>query len=146
MGETNIHLGMTVGRLRNKVFRALKQRFAENEGVRLTIEEYILLYMVNDPKQEYILQNIALATGKDKSAVMRLVDSLDEKGLMQRVVNPSDRRENYLVITKQGKAVVKEHLDMERQISEDLLQGLSKKQIDVFYQVVNHINKNAHEQ
>lgn len=49
-----------------------------------------------------ILQNFAIATGKNKAVVMGMIDSLEQKGLARRTVNPEDRHENLLSITDSG--------------------------------------------
>ena len=77
---TNELLGTTVGKLRNKLHRLMKQRYAAEAEVKLTVEEFILLNMI-EAQTDQILQNIAIATGKNKSVVMRMIDSLEEKGL-----------------------------------------------------------------
>mgnify|MGYP001509000506 FL=1 len=69
-----------VGKLRNLLHRVLKQQFAAEADVKLTIEEFILLNMI-EMHTDQILQNIAIATGKNKSVVMRMIDSLEQKGL-----------------------------------------------------------------
>lgn len=84
---TNELLGTTVGKLRNKLHRLMKQRYAAEAEVKLTVEEFILLNMI-EAQTDQILQNIAIATGKNKSVVMRMIDSLEEKGLAKRTVNP----------------------------------------------------------
>ena len=70
----------TIGKLRNRLHRILKQRYAAEADVKLTIEEFILLNMI-EARTDQILQNIAIATGKNKSVVMRMIDSLEQKGL-----------------------------------------------------------------
>jgi MarR family transcriptional regulator, transcriptional regulator for hemolysin len=40
--------------------------------------------------------------GKNKSTILRLINSLETKGLVRRVVDFKDRRKNYLMVTKKG--------------------------------------------
>lgn len=98
-------LGTAVGKLRNKLHRLMKRRYACQAEVEMTVEEYILLNMIR-AKTDQILQNIAIATGKNKSVILRMIDSLEQKGLAKRTVNPDDRRENLLSITDKGNRVV----------------------------------------
>ena len=104
-------LGTTVGKLRNKLHRLMKQRYASEAEVKMTVEEFILLNMIK-AKTDQILQNIAIATGKNKSVVMRMIDSLEKKGLAKRTVNPEDRRENFLSITDKGEKVVTQYQEI----------------------------------
>lgn len=139
---TNELLGTTVGKLRNKLHRLMKQRYAAEAEVKLTVEEFILLNMI-EAQTDQILQNIAIATGKNKSVVMRMIDSLEEKGLAKRTVNPEDRRENLLSITEKGVEVVVQYQAIEKRLSSDLLEGIPADEMATFFRVVDLITQRA---
>ena len=139
---TNELLGTTVGKLRNKLHRLMKQRYAAEAEVKLTVEEFILLNMI-EAQTDQILQNIAIATGKNKSVVMRMIDSLEEKGLAKRTVNPEDRRENLLSITDKGAEVVRQYQAIEKRLSNDLLEGIPADEVATFFRVVDLITQRA---
>lgn len=128
----------TIGKLRNKLHRMLKQRYASEADVKLTVEEFILLNMI-EARTDQILQNIAIATGKNKSVVMRMIDSLEQKGLARRTVNPEDRRENLLGITEKGSEVVAQYQAIEKRLSDELLEGIPSEKVDIFFEVINGI-------
>lgn len=133
-------LGTTIGKLRNKLHRLMKQRYAAEANIKLTVEEFILLTMIR-AKTDQILQNIAIATGKNKSVVMRMIDSLEKKGLVKRTVNPEDRRENLLSTTDMGEQVVAEYHKIEKKLSCELLKGIPDKKVEVFFEVVEEISR-----
>lgn len=133
-------LGTTIGKLRNKLHRLMKQRYAAEANIKLTVEEFILLTMIR-AKTDQILQNIAIATGKNKSVVMRMIDSLEKKGLVKRTVNPEDRRENLLSITDMGEQVVAEYHKIEKKLSCELLKGIPEEKVEAFFEVVEEISR-----
>lgn len=133
-------LGTTIGKLRNKLHRLMKQRYAAEANIKLTVEEFILLTMIR-AKTDQILQNIAIATGKNKSVVMRMIDSLEKKGLVKRTVNPEDRRENLLSTTDMGEQVVAEYHKIEKKLSYELLKGIPDEKVEVFFEVVDEISR-----
>lgn len=133
-------LGTTIGKLRNKLHRLMKQRYAAEANIKLTVEEFILLTMIR-AKTDQTLQNIAIATGKNKSVVMRMIDSLEKKGLVKRTVNPEDRRENLLSTTDMGEQVVAEYHKIEKKLSCELLKGIPDKKVEVFFEVVEEISR-----
>lgn len=133
-------LGTTTGKLRNKLHRLMKQRYAAEANIKLTVEEFILLTMIR-AKTDQILQNIAIATGKNKSVVMRMIDSLEKKGLVKRTVNPEDRRENLLSITDMGEQVVAEYHKIEKKLSCELLKGIPDEKVEAFFEVVEEISR-----
>lgn len=131
-----------VGKLRNLLHRVLKQCYAAQADVKLTIEEFILLNMI-EMHTDQILQNIAIATGKNKSVVMRMIDSLEHKGLVKRTVNPDDRRENLLSITERGTEVLMQYKDIERRVSAELLSGIPNDKIACFFEVADAVSRKA---
>lgn len=133
-------LGTTIGKLRNKLHRLMKQRYAAEANIKLTVEEFILLTMIR-AKTDQILQNIAIATGKNKSVVMRMIDSLEKKGLVKRTVNPEDRRENLLSTTDTGEQVVAEYHKIEKKLSYELLKGIPDEKVEVFFEVIEEISR-----
>lgn len=133
-------LGTTIGKLRNKLHRLMKQRYATEASIKLTVEEFILLTMIR-AKTDQILQNIAIATGKNKSVVMRMIDSLEKKGLVKRTVNPEDRRENLLSTTDMGEQVVAEYHKIEKKLSYELLKGIPDEKVEAFFEVVEEISR-----
>ena len=137
-------LGITVGKLRNKIFRLQRILYTKQATMKMTVEEFILLNMICE-KTNQISQSIAIATGKNKSVVMRMLDSLEKKGLIQRTVNPKDKRENLLLITDLGEAVIKEYYQIEEQLTDDLLLDIPKEDVKVFYRVVEQINTRANQ-
>ncbi len=132
----------TIGKLRNRLHRILKQRYAAEADVKLTIEEFILLNMI-EARTDQILQNIAIATGKNKSVVMRMIDSLEQKGLAKRTVNPEDRRENLLSITDRGSEVLHQYQQIEKKLSSELLDSIPSQKVAHFFEVVEKISKKA---
>lgn len=130
----------TIGKLRNRLHRILKQRYAAEADVKLTVEEFILMNMI-EARTDQILQNIAIATGKNKSVVMRMIDSLEQKGLAKRTVNPDDRRENLLSITDKGCEVLTQYQQIEKRLSNELLDGIPPQKVAQFLEVIEEITK-----
>ena len=139
--ETKL-IGIEIGKLRNRLYRLQKQCYVAEAETKLTVEEFILLNMIND-KSDQISQNIAIATGKNKSVVMRMIDSLESKGLVARTQNPADRRENLLNTTMEGEYVVAQYHAIERRITENLTKDISTDKLNVFWEVLATILEKA---
>ncbi len=141
MKKRAYYLGRTIGKLRGQLFRLQRHRY-DKTVVKLTVEEAILLNMVNE-RTNQISQNLAQVTGKNKSVVMRMLDSLEGKGLLVRSQNPDDRRENLLALTEQGKKVMRQYSKIECSLSDDLLAGASEEDIEAFFRVADVILDNG---
>ena len=141
MKKREYYLCRTIGKLRGQLFRLQRQHY-QKAAVRLTVEEAILLNMVNE-RTNQISQNLAQVTGKNKSVVMRMLDSLEGKGLLVRSQNPDDRRENLLTLTEQGEKVMRQYSKIERSLSEDLLAGAVEEDVEAFFRVADIILGNG---
>ena len=151
MQDPNIHemkkqelpLGMIVARMMHEMFKVLKKRTGEVAEIKLSIEQFGLLHAINMKNEDVIQQDMAEIMGKDKSSIYRVIDSLEEKELVRRVVDKNDRRKNFLMVTKKGEAVIEQYLEIEHSLIKELKEGLCKADIDTFYKVVNHIRSKA---
>jgi len=143
MEKQNIPLGMIVGRMMHMMFHVLKKRTSEQADVKLTIEQFGLLHAISMKEDDVIQKDMAEIMGKDKSAILRLIDTLEKNELVRRVVDVNDRRKNYLMVTKRGERVIKQYLEIELTLTYELQLGLTEADLSAFYKVINHIKNNA---
>lgn len=135
--------GMTLGAMMREVMRLLKKRIAEQADMKLTMEQIGMMFAIYTNKEEVIQQDLACSMGKDKSAILRTLDTLEEKDLVKRVSDTTDRRKKYLMITKKGERVIEKCLEIETELTSKLQEGLSDEDMTTFYKVANHIKANA---
>lgn len=102
-----------------------------------------LLHTVSREPDEVILKDVADKMVKDKSSVVRMVDQLEKKELLRRVVDQNDRRKNLLFITKKGERIITESLDIELQLNQELQTGLSPDDLQAFYRTISHLKQKA---
>jgi MarR family transcriptional regulator, transcriptional regulator for hemolysin len=136
-------IGMVMIKLIHEVFRALKKRVADQTEAKLTGEQFGLLFAISQKEEEVIQKDMAEIMCKDKSAILRMIDLLEAKELVRRVVDKADRRKNQIMVTKKGERALEQYLEVEFQLTEELQQGLSQSDLDAFYKVVNHIQTRA---
>jgi MarR family transcriptional regulator for hemolysin len=80
---------------------------------------------------------------KDKSAILRLIDSLEKKGLVVRSIDPQDRRKNLLFVTEQGMAVLVKIGGVAAEINPKFVENISQADLDTFFAVAEKIKQNA---
>ena len=124
--------------------RTLSNHFAANLNINLSTEAMGILWLVNY-RPDLIQQEIAETLKKDKSAVLRLIDTLEKKGLLQRNVAATDRRRNIINITDKGKALVSNIDNRINELSLQLFNGLNPTDIEIFCKVLNHLSNKATE-
>lgn len=136
---------MQMGRMMQEVVRVFKKR-TENQPfgeIRLSPEQVSMLHALSKLEEEVIQQDLAEMIGKDKSAILRLIDTLEEKGLVRRVASQDDRRKNYLMVTKLGLRAIDHYMSIVSIIMDELQRGLSLEEVEIFHKVINSIWSNA---
>lgn len=136
-------LGMHIGKVMRYIFKSIIQRFNELSGDKLTLEQFGILHTIKEKEEEVFLKDMAETMGKDKSGILRQIDSLEKKNLIRRVADKTDRRRNFLMITKNGERVVQEFFEIERKLTQELQAGISDEDLNTFYNVINKILENA---
>ena len=143
MEQDNLPFGMVVGQMMHEMLRVLKKRDIEQAEVVLSLVQHAVLHIINVRESDVILKEMADAMGKDKSAILRIIDVLEKKELVRRAVNPKDRRKKYLMVTKKGERVINLFIKIEAELRTELKEGLTKEEMKTFYKVVNHIKAKA---
>lgn len=134
-----------LGKMMREVIRVFKKRFDENlqEDIKISSEQLGLLHAISMKEEDVIQKDMAEMMGKDKSVILRLIDSLEEKGLVRRVADLKDRRKNYLMVTKLGNRVILQYTRVFFELMKELQVGLTQEEIDNFYKVTKHIKDAA---
>lgn len=131
----------------HEVYRVFKRQSdgQQQMEVKITTEQFGLLQAISEKDEEVIQKDMADMMGKDKSAILRLIDSLEEKDLVKRVADSKDRRKNYLMVTKLGYRIIEQYLKIADEMMVVIQEGLSQEDIDTFHRVVSHITNKAKE-
>jgi len=119
------------------VLRLLKQRFDE-EDLKLTLEQYFILNILNN-KEDLILQEVAEIVDRDKSAVLRLINGLEENHFVARATDPDDKRRKILLVTKNGMEELKKAIELDKEVNKTVTEDISQPKIDKVEKTVEHI-------
>jgi MarR family transcriptional regulator, transcriptional regulator for hemolysin len=136
-------MGMVVGRMMKEFFRVMKKRSMELTEEKLTIEQFRFLKVISLEHDEMIQKDIAEIMGKDKSSVLRMVDTLEERGLLRRVVDANDRRKNLIMVSKKGERAIEKFMIVELELTNEVVEGLSDADLEAFQRVINHVQMKA---
>jgi MarR family transcriptional regulator for hemolysin len=136
-------IGMLVGRMMKEFFRVMKKRSIDQTEEKLTIEQFRLLKVISLEHDELIQKDIAEILGKDESAILRMVDYLENRELLRRVVDINDRRKNRIMVSKKGERAIEQFVKVEMELTNELIDGLDDADIDAFLRVIAHIQAKA---
>jgi len=82
----------------------------------------------------------------ENPTLVRLLDSLEQQGLIERRPCPNDRRARRLHLTKAGTEFMAELTQRAAALREEMLEGIADKEIEVTLKVFHKIMDNAEKQ
>jgi len=84
-------------------------------------------------------KDIAASLSLDSSSVVRLLDSLEAAGFVERKEEDSDRRAKAIVLTQRGRTLVGKVEEVARQVRDDALADISERDIRTAIRVLGHV-------
>lgn len=103
---------------------------------------WYILSLIHANNGKLTQKALAQMLGKDKSALVSIIDSLTEKGYVYREVNPADRREHLLKVTTKASKAVPEIVAAFEAINKTVATDLSLAEIETFNRVLLKMEEN----
>jgi len=132
-------LGTDLSRL-VRIWRALiDQRL---KPLDLTQTHWVTLHNIHQLPPEQSQIQLAKAIGIEQPSLVRILDQLEEKGLITRTTCAHDRRAKRIKLTQQAEPVIQqvEHvIDITR---DDILTGISRDEINQMVSLIARLEKN----
>ncbi len=97
--------------------RIMAKNYSKLSGLSTT-EIGVLRILCQQPDK--IMKEIGEELHIGKSTLTGIIDRLEKRGYLRRVINPRDRRSFGLEITRQGKAAQREHVRIEADLYSDI--------------------------
>lgn len=110
-------------------------------NVNLTKIQWVLLKKLKE-KNGVPQQELAFLTGRDKTSLTRLINTMEKKSLVARIPSKSDRRINHIHLTKKGEQLLKETLPVMESFAKSLQENISDKEITETINVIKKVQEN----
>ena len=123
MKKLDIYLSFRQGlNLYDKVSLPVREKFG------LTFMEFIVIMFLANNREYKKASDIVEVLGIAKSHVSMTILSLEERGLLERTMDPCDKRSSILEL-KNTEAIVEEGRKAQNRFMEILLDGLDEKEV-----------------
>ena len=125
-------------------YRAVSQsvRNVYTDDFGLNVNEWRTMAVLND-FEPLSAKEIVARSSMDKVNVSRAISGLQKSGLLERHVDPTDRRRVLLRLTRQGKQIMRELIPHILDIEQNLLAGLSEGEQDTLKALMKKVSDNA---
>ncbi|WP_096200678.1 MarR family winged helix-turn-helix transcriptional regulator [Bacillus sp. FJAT-45350] len=107
----------------------------------ITPEQWSVLYRLSD-KDGISQKEIAIRSEKDQPTITRILDSLFQKGLIEKKSSEKDRRVSLVFVTEKGRSVLKETIPIEKSVWEDLTKGFTDEERHLLKELLFKVNNN----
>ncbi len=124
--------------LKFSVLTTLRQLKIEDP---LTMDQYELLYILLKKNGLYQRQ-LGQVLLKDRPNTTRLINILTEKKLIERKVDPDNKRKHRIYITEAGKVRVNDLAPLKGQMAQKVLKGISQKEVEIMLKTMKKIRDN----
>ena len=127
-----------VNRVRVELIDALDRELARFD---ITAAQLIVLASVANKEADSpagLCKNISY----DPGAMTRMIDRLEQKGLVRRNPNPDDRRATNLEITTAGRALYPQLLAAKEAVQAQFLRGFSEQEVQGLERMLNRVLEN----
>lgn len=139
--NTEKPLTYLLGQTMHLVKLRLIARFKEHQ-IDLNLEQFIILNQI-ETHDELTQQDLANHFQRDKSIILRLINSLIELRYVVRLQDKEDKRKKNLILTKKGYDTLVFIKNIAQEVSLELLDGISSDEISIFENVINKIQENT---
>ncbi|WNJ17676.1 MarR family winged helix-turn-helix transcriptional regulator [Pontibacter sp. G13] len=122
--------------------RQYSQQQFQRYNFDLTIDQWIIFKQVGEG-DGVSLVSIADNTFKDPASVTRIVDALQKKGLVEKRMNPNDRRKFDVYLTEEGSTVLTSMIPRVVDIRAKGLSGIPEEELNAMSKVLSKIYENV---
>lgn len=132
--------GLLLDTISKSFSRLLEEKF-EGAGKKISVEQWLIIAHLSKMDGQ-IQQWFTTVTGRDKATITRMLDDLEKRRLIRRVVDTEDRRQKQIYLTDAGKHF---HAALEPVVinySQHLLEGIDPADLQTCKKVLKKITHN----
>lgn len=112
----------------------------KDTGIRLP-QFGVLDFLLTNSKA--VQTDLANHFAKDKSVMLRQLDEMEHAGLVERQMDPNDRRRKNLVVTRKGLAAHQRVAKLRARVFAQVLEGVSDRDLSACIKVLGAMNETA---
>ena len=112
-----------------------------NHGIEISKEQWLVIKKLSDTDGQ-IQNDLAFITNRSKTSLTRLINTMEKKGLVYRVISKEDKRINHIYLSDLGKEIFSNSLPVLKDLIIDLQDGISIEDLEKTKKVLRRIQNN----
>lgn len=137
-------VGKEIKSLNNLLCRNFVRNLKEHLGEDATVMHgWILIFIVKSEPDEVFQKDVEKEFKIAKSTATAILKLMEKKDLITRESVPYDERLKKLCLTDKGRNLTDRMWEKAQESDKALVAGIPQDKLDIFYSVLDEINKNA---
>lgn len=116
-----------------------REEHANNMNDSMRGESMILQY-IDSHSEKVSPSDISKAVGCSTARVAAALNSLEKKGMIEREMDPADRRRILVAMTKEGKRLTKEKTEMLLTVTSQMIEYLGEKDAKEYIRILKKLS------
>lgn len=105
----------------------------------------ILLYLLNNMDEEICQKDIEAETHLKKASITGTLDSLEQKGAIERIQDKNDKRKNLIVLSENALKYKDKLMERIKAVEKQATKDINEEELQQFYETVRKIKNNLKE-
>ncbi|WP_407372381.1 MarR family winged helix-turn-helix transcriptional regulator [Carnobacterium sp.] len=142
-GSNEKEIGMEIRKLVNFIHRNVDSFKKEDEKYPITKMHGMIIGFLNNAKDEDVFQkDIEKKFSMRRSTTSKMLKSMEDKGLIERISIEKDARVKKLQLSEKGQSLVEEVTKEYQRIENLLIEGLTEEELDQFFKTIHKMQQN----
>jgi len=125
-----------------KAYRRFAHTRLQAAGLDITIDQGMVLKAIHD-SPDITLQQVGIVAFKDFASITRIVQLLEQKGLLRRKPHPTDGRRSTLLLTSAGESMIRASTQIAQASRRHALEGISREEVEQLRSLLKRITENC---
>lgn len=134
-----------IGFYLKKIFQIMEKNLNKDlESIELTsMQAHVLIYLYKNKKNIINQRDIEREFELTNPTVNGILNRLENKGFIKRVVSLNDARNKEIKITDKSISLIAEMKKKAKNMENKMTSGITKEELDIFYQVIKKMFNNV---
>ena len=116
------------------------------KGILNHTQMQILLYLFKHQNEDVCQKDLEIETHLKKASITGTLDSMQDKGIIERKQSEDDKRKNIIVLSKKTLDIKEKIEDRFKEIEISIKKGITEEELNNFFKVVEKIKANLNKE
>jgi DNA-binding MarR family transcriptional regulator len=132
-----------IARIRELANQFIEQELARQGIVGIVPAHGTILAFLFNQNHPVPIKDIVACTGRVKSTVTGILQTIEQHGYIERTVSPEDSRVSYISLTDKGRALREPFYEISRRLLETLYGNIPQSDRETLVRLLNQIQSNV---